>query len=128
MLLFLPIDDVGKYGTISYGTSLKYSLTAHCMVTLHDGRIMILGGFSPSTSHENKVWIFNSTDNSFTAGPNMIYSRSDHGCALFKNPLNGNWSVLVVGGKFTSQVELLEYENETNTWVKSKFLCLALRV
>ena len=127
-VVFLPIDDAGKYGNISYGTSLPYSLTAHCMVTLHDGRIMILGGFSPSTTHEKKVWIFNSTANSFTAGPNMIYSRSDHACALFLNPLTNNRSVLVAGGKSTSQVELLEYETEGSTWVISKFLCLALTI
>ena len=95
------------------------------MVTLHDGRIMILGGFSPSLSHERKVWIFNATTNEFTAGPNMIYSRSDHACALFRNPLNNNMSVLVAGGKWSSYVEVLDYEkwvhDSTNTnWVRSK--------
>ena len=106
---------------------------AHCMITLHDGRIMILGGFSPSLSHERKVWIFNATTNEFTAGPNMIYSRSDHACALFKNPLNGNMSVLVAGGRSTSQVEMLDYETDPSItnwrWVRSKqVLCLSKRV
>ena len=107
---------------------MPYKVTAHCMVPLHDGRIMILGGFSPSLSHERKVWIFNATTNEFTAGPNMIYSRSDHACALFKNPLNGNsFSVLVAGGKWNSQVEMLDYETDPTItrwrWVRSK-LCV----
>ena len=35
---------VSQDGTISYGTPLPAPRTGHCMVTLHDGRVMILGG------------------------------------------------------------------------------------
>ena len=36
---------VSQDGTISDGTPLPVAREEHCMVTLHDGRVMILGGF-----------------------------------------------------------------------------------
>ena len=36
---------VSQDGTISYGTPLPAARYGHCMVTLHDGRVMILGGY-----------------------------------------------------------------------------------
>ena len=35
---------VKKDGTISVGPPLPEAQEDHCMVTLHDGRVMILGG------------------------------------------------------------------------------------
>ena len=35
---------VSQDGTISYGTPLPAARSLHCMVTLRDGKVMILGG------------------------------------------------------------------------------------
>ena len=35
---------VSQDGTISYGTPLPAARMGHCMVTLRDGNVMILGG------------------------------------------------------------------------------------
>ena len=37
-------EIVSQDGTISYGTPLPAARSFHCMVTLRDGRVMILGG------------------------------------------------------------------------------------
>ena len=50
---------VGRYG--------------HWMVTLHDGRVMIIGAGDPSSLRKN-VLIYDSSTNTFTAGPDTIYS------------------------------------------------------
>ena len=39
---------VSQDGTISYGTPLPAPRMFHCMVTLHDGRVMILGDYQSS--------------------------------------------------------------------------------
>ena len=39
---------VSQDGTISDGTPLPVARSHHCMVTLHDGRVMILGGMPGS--------------------------------------------------------------------------------
>ena len=36
---------VKQDGTISVGTPLPFARRDHCMVTLQDGRVMILGGY-----------------------------------------------------------------------------------
>merc|ERR1719273_97781 len=47
-------------GTISEGmVYLPYERMGHCSLTLHDGRIMIIGGMIGKTMKKN-VWIFNS--------------------------------------------------------------------
>ena len=43
------------------------------MVTLHDGRVMIIGAGDPSSLRQN-VLIYDSSTNTFTAGPDTIYS------------------------------------------------------
>ena len=40
---------VKQDGTISYGTPLPAARANHCMVTLPDGNVMILGAYWPSS-------------------------------------------------------------------------------
>ena len=99
-------------GTISEGrVSLPYRLEGHCILTLNDGRIMIIGGKNKNGMKE-KVWFFNSPTNP-ASEPIELHSmhtaRQRHACALFNNPMNGNKQfVLVAGGQDVNDAEILE--------------------
>ena len=54
-------------------TDLPVGRYGHWMVTLHDGRVMIIGAGDPSSLRQN-VLIYDSSTNTFTAGPDTIYS------------------------------------------------------
>ena len=103
------------------GISLPYTVYAHCVVTLNDGRVMILGGRDGSSLR--KVLIFNSTSGTFSDAPDMLYTRSSPGCATFNSPLHNHREVvLVAGGSGQDSVELLDYQTEGSTWQESKSL------
>ena len=102
------------------GISLPYPVSSHCVVTLNDGRVMILGG-ADASSWSRKVLIFNSTSGTFSDAPDMLYTRSEHGCASFNSPLHNHREVvLAAGGYQRDQVELLDYQTEGSTWQESK--------
>ena len=42
-------EIVRKNGTISVGTPLPAARSSHCMVTLHDGKVMIIGANFPTS-------------------------------------------------------------------------------
>ena len=101
------------------GISLPYPVSSHCVVTLNDGRVMILGGYDGSSLR--KVLIFNSTSGTFSDAPDMLYTRVDHGCASFNSPLHNHREVvLAAGGYDQDQVELLDYQTEGSSWQESK--------
>ena len=52
----------------------------HAMVRLHDGSIMIIGGYG--VINEKKSHIFNPLTGSFSSGPTLIYGRRVPGIAL----------------------------------------------
>ena len=102
------------------GISLPYENHGHCVVTLNDGRVMILGG-KVGSSYSRKVLIFNSTSGTFSDAPDMLYSRIYHGCASFNSPLHNHREVvLAAGGHKQDSVELLDYQTEGSTWQESK--------
>ena len=102
------------------GISLPYAVSHHCVVTLNDGRVMILGG-NDGSSWLRKVLIFNSTSGTFSDAPDMLYTRYYHGCASFQSPLHNHREVvLAAGGYERDQVELLDYQTEGSSWQESK--------
>ena len=102
------------------GISLPYPVERHCVVTLTDGRVMILGGLDGG-SILRKVLIFNSTSGTFSDAPDMLYTRYRHACASFNSPLHNHREVvLAAGGYGQDQVELLDYQTEGSTWQESK--------
>ena len=101
------------------GISLPYTVYGHCVVTLNDGRVMILGGYDGLSLR--KVLIFNSTSGTFSDAPDMLYSRTQHGCATFKSQLHDQREVvLVAGGQHKIKVELLDFQTEGSIWQESK--------
>ena len=113
-------------GTVSIGEDLPYTLEGHCMLTLDDGRVIIIGGKNQDGMKE-KVWFFNSQKNpesTFEKGPSLKTPRQNHACALFNNPMNGNKKfVLVAGGQgegtYLKDTEILEIKStydENDEW------------
>jgi len=68
----------------------------HCMVKLHDGKIMILG---LEYDDGKQVLIYDPKSNSFSKGPPLLYGMVCSSCTVFNSPMhNGRPVILVTGG------------------------------
>ena len=106
-------------GTVTSGPDLPVARFGHCMVTLHDGKVMIIGAATTSSLHHKNVSTFDSADNSFTPGPSLSYKRIHAACTIFKSNLhNGRPVVLAAGGSGTKTAEVYDYTNN-NQWQTS---------
>ena len=106
-------------GSVSPGPNLPSARDHHCMVTLHDSQIMILGSDGGTTDAKNVV-IYNPETGNFQPAPSMLYDRNGAGCTLFYSPLHDNRPVVIVaGGRDVSAAEILDY-TYTNSWEESK--------
>ena len=74
-------------GTVESGPDMPVARYGHCMVTLHDGKVMILGSYDPASLHKNVI-IMDPATNSFSSGPSLNYVRRDAGCTLFNSALH----------------------------------------
>ena len=95
-----------------------YGRRGHCAVTLHNGKVLILGDYH----HKNtrNVLIFDPSNNTFTTGPSLLFDRKWSGCALFNSALHaGRPVVLAAGGKLEGTAEVYDYTN-ADTWEQSK--------
>ena len=116
-------------GTVEQGPDLPFALTSTCMVTLHDGRIMLLGG-RVNGDVNKKVVIFDPNSNTFSDGPTLLRNRFGHACTLFYSPMHSNRPVILITGGFGSgpgdplgwSSELLDYTQHNATWVQGNFL------
>ena len=105
-------------GSVNNGPNMPAARHGHCLVTLDNGKVMILGGY-PSLNYKN-LMIFDPEDNTFNTGPSLLFNRVYFGCALFKSPLHNNRPVvLAAGGSEQKTAEILDYTNAT-TWEQSK--------
>lgn len=100
-------------GTVTNGPNLPTGRYGHCMVTLHDDKVMILGGY-PSSNYRN-VLIFDPKDNSFTTGPSLRSNKIYGGCAQFLSAKHNNRPVVLAAGGNTRRAEILDYTN-ANAW------------
>ena len=92
------------------------------MVTLHDGKVMIIGGYP--TYHD--VLVFDQSNNGFTTGPSTLEGRHA-ACTLFNSPLHGNRPiVLAAGGDGLVTAEIYDY-TITNEWQESKYSLVFLK-
>ena len=111
-------EFINANGTVTSGTSLPLARQGHCMVTLHDGKVMILGAESPYSLTKNVV-VFDPADNSYTTGPSMSYPRNQGACTLFKSNLHdGRPVVLSAGGLSQATAQVYDYTN-SNHWQTS---------
>ena len=111
-------------GTVQSGPNLPEARWGHCSVTLHDGRVMILGAWRPSSLWRNVI-IMDPADNTFTTGPSMSYKRQYVACTLFNSPLhNGRPVVLAAGGSNQATAEVYDY-TIANQWQTSMHLIIS---
>ena len=110
-------------GTVEKGPDLPFATASHCMVTLHDGRVMVLS--------EEGVAFFDPRSNTFSNGPTLLHKRYGHACTLFYSPMHANRPVILIAGGSAYHrgrgyhlgiSELLDYTQNNATWVKGKFL------
>ena len=106
-------------GSISPGPNLPSARDHHCMVTLHDNQIMILGSDGGTTDAKNVV-IYNPETGTFKSAPSTLYNRNGAGCAVFYSPLHNNRPmVIVAGGRDVSTTEIFDYTH-AKTWEESE--------
>ena len=124
-------EIIDTKGGISAGTSLPKPRYGHCMLSLEDGRIIIIGGQPvPHWGLRNSApkdriisskstWFYDG--NSFTSGPRTRKTRFYHACATFKSALHQNREVVLVAGGFKKDdFEILDYQTKGSEFVKSK--------
>ena len=117
-------EFVYSNGTVQRGPNLPAARSGHCSVTLHDGKVMILGADSPSSLRRNVI-IMDPADNSFTTGPSLSYRRVYAACTLFNSPLhNGRPVVLAAGGLLQATAEVYDY-TYANQWQTSMHLIIS---
>ena len=112
-------------GTIVNGPKLPTVREQHCMVNLHDNRVMILGGSIYPTGSVKNVIIYDPTSDTFSDAPSLLFERQHAGCALFYSPLHDNRPVVFAVGGFgedAATTEILDYTH-TNSWEQSEYLC-----
>ena len=106
-------------GTVETGPQLPEARSGHCMVTLHDGKVLILGANPNSPSLYKNVIIFDPAQNTFTTGPSLSYNRDNAACTLFNSNLHDNRPVvLAAGGWGQATAEVYDYTND-NAWQTS---------
>ena len=98
---------------------MDLSRAKHCMVTLDDGKVMILG--TNWYKHRKRVSIFDPQSNTFMNGSDLLYDRKEAGCAVFVSPLHNNRPVVLsAGGQDQSTAEVLDYTKTNASWEESK--------
>ena len=112
-------------GTVETGPQLPEARSGHCMVTLHDGKVLILGANPNSPSLYKNVIIFDPAQNTFTTGPSLSYNRDNAACTLFYSNLHDNRPVvLAAGGWGQATAEVYDYTND-NAWQTSIHLIIS---
>jgi hypothetical protein len=104
----------------SPGPDLPHKVGSHCLVSLNDSIVILIGGFQGG-KHLEDTFYYNNDHQTWTEGPSLINGRYDHSCALFKSPLHGD-TVIVTGGYgqdgTLASTELLNLDS--NSWTLGK--------
>ena len=119
---FANTEYIYPNGTVAEGPTMPFGRQYHCSVTLHDGKVMIIGGFSEQTSFLRSVIVFDPKNNSFTTGPSLLYGRFEHACALFSSAKHGGRPVVMSAGGRQVTTEILDYTASNARWEQSKLI------
>jgi hypothetical protein len=108
------------------GPYLPLEVYSHCLVSLNDTTILLIGGCLRDGNETKATYYYNTDHKTWTDGPSLTIGRFTHSCALFKSPQYGHTdTVIVTGGMMNSEpIEFLastEYLNlESNSWQSGK--------
>lgn len=110
-----PPDVPGNVG-FAAGPDIAVGRFLHASVALHDGRVVIAGGFvAPGQEAEKNVEVFTPSANLWGSGPNMIAGRYAHQIVLMPND-----QLLVMGGQnlsgYLTSAERWEVQTPSSAW------------
>merc|ERR1719266_806557 len=106
-------EIISPDGSVNQGMDLPEATWRHCMVTMDDGRIAIIGG---TRKQGKKVYIYNPQTNSYEDGPSLLFDRDEAGCTLFYSAKHGGRPVILIsGGDYQTTSEIFDY-TISNSW------------
>ncbi len=98
--------------------TLPVTLWRHCMVSLNETTVIVIGGDNLETRYSDETYFLDSVTGVWSAGPRLNIGRHDHSCGRIRIESGSlEKSVIVVGGfegNFSSSVEVLNVK--TLTW------------
>jgi hypothetical protein len=105
------------------GPYLPLEVYSHCLVSLNDTTILLIGGCLRDGNETKATYYYNTDHKTWTDGPSLTIGRFGHSCALFKSPQYGHTDTVIVTGGFNNGEFLAstEYLNlESNSWQSGK--------
>ena len=96
---------------------LPVCLHHSCMVQLSPTQILLSGGYNSANVPQPNTYFYNPTTNVWTAGPNLLNYRAEHGCGIVKDSNNMDTVIVAGGWNYGASESTTEiYNRATNTW------------
>lgn len=122
---FASTEIISADGSVNVGWDLPEPTAHHCMVSMDDGRVAIMGGEYPQ---KKKVYLYDpQTPDQFKDGPSMLFDRFEAGCTLFYSTKHGGRPVILVAGGYDQTTSEIWDYTAVNNWEQSKHIVLSLR-
>jgi hypothetical protein len=106
----------------SPGPDLPLGVALHCLVSLNDTTLILIGGKLQSGTYSKATWFYHTDHKTWTDGPSLTIGRYEHSCALFKSPQHGHTDTVIVTGGWNgatlASTELLYLDS--NSWQSGK--------
>ena len=91
-------EKVNLDGGVSDGPDLPTAVWFHAMTTINDTVSILTGGATSSHSYSPNTWYYNHETEVFTAGPDLLEGRRDHGSATNVDKVTKVKTPIVTGG------------------------------
>jgi hypothetical protein len=105
------------------GPDLPLEVSSHCIVSLNDTTLILIGGKLQSVTYSKATWFYNTDHKTWTDGPSLTIGRESHSCALFKSPQHGHTDTVIVTGGWNGAKKLASTEMlnlDSNSWESGK--------